>query len=164
MCMRSVFKIILAGTVVVMLSALLSCGGGGQSDAAKAATPLSGNWQVTMQQSSPSQTTESEAGFLLQTGTSLSGSVLLSDQTQCSGVGSAQGSVTGSNVVLTVTQPAQTVSFTGTATTDGSTMSGNYSILTSGCGNPSTVGTWTANQVRPVKGNYQATFTSFTQT
>ena len=55
--------------------------------------------------------------------------------------------------------PSPGPKLTGTATSNGSQMSGNYSILASPCGN-SQVGTWTGDQVRPLTGNFQATFTS----
>ena len=67
--------------------------------------------------------TRTEAGFFTQSGSSLNGGLALASI--CSGVGSAQGSVKGSNVSITVNQIAQTVQLTGTATADGSSLSGN---------------------------------------
>jgi hypothetical protein len=150
------FMKIHAPALLICLLILAACGGGGNGSAASA-SDLSGNWQMVLQLSPTSSKTES--GFILQSGDSLTGSVLLSGQTLCPGLGSALGQVTGGNVAITVSQIAQTVSLTGTATNGGSSMAGNYSILTNGCGG-STIGTWTADRVKPLKGTYQGTFTS----
>jgi len=115
---------------------------------------------MILQPSPPSSTSQTESGFLLQTGNSLAGELVLAGQTQCSGLGSVQGSVTGSAVQMTLNQIGQTVSLTGTAASDGSAMSGTYSILATSCGNSSSTGTWTASPVKPVSGSYLGVFTS----
>jgi len=139
---------------------LLSCGGNADSPAS--AGLLSGNWQFSLQQSPPSTITQTESGFLLQSGNTLAGTLVLSDQTLCPGLGPAQGTLTGTNVAITVNQTSQAVTLTGTAAGDGSAMTGTYSILASGCSAGSSTGTWTASPVKPVTGTYQATFTSYT--
>jgi len=141
----------------------LGCGSGHHSTSTPPDGLLSGNWQILMQQRPPSATTENEAGFLVQSGNSITGSLVLSGQTQCAGVGSAGGNINGFAVSITLDQIAQTVILTGTAASDGSTMQGSYSTLASGCADGSTIGTWTASQVKPLYGTYQGTFTS-TQT
>lgn len=136
----------------------LSCGKSATSPTAS--QPLSGNWQMTLQPDPPSTATETEAGFLLQTKNSLTGELLLSAQSQCGGLGSVQGTVNGSNVAITLDQMGQTVSLTGVTSNSGSSLKGTYSILGSSCAGGSSTGNWTASPVKPVTGNYQATFTS----
>jgi hypothetical protein len=94
----------------------------------------------------------------MQSGISLSGEFLLT-LTGCAGVGIVSGQVKGDNVSIGVTQNGQTITLTGTASTGGSMMSGDYSLLASGCGNTQT-GTWTAVRVSPVLGTLNAVFTS----
>ena len=65
----------------------------------------------------------------------------------------------GSAVSLTVNQSAQSIGLTGSVAGDGSTISGDYSILSSGCGATET-GTWTAEKVKTLAGNFTGEFTS----
>jgi hypothetical protein len=116
---------------------------------------------MTLQSATSSET---QSGFLLQTGKSVTGSLLLSGQTisgqpDCAGVGSALGQMDGSGLSMTVSPAGQTVSLTGAAANNFTSLTGNYSILASGCGQTET-GTWTANRVNPLSGAFQATFTS----
>jgi len=101
----------------------------------------------------------SESGFLVQSGNSLTGGLVLSGAALCPGLGAPSGTVSGSNVAITLDQIAQTVTLTGTTSGNGTSMAGDYSILASGCGS-STVGTFTATQVGTLSGSFQATFTS----
>jgi hypothetical protein len=116
--------------------------------------PLSGNWQIVLQAGDTSNT---QSGFVLQSGKSLRGQFLLTGD--CAGVGAAQGEMDGANVSLTVNQSAQTIGLTGTTGSDDSTISGNYSILQAGCGTSQT-GTWTATRVKNLNGSFTAAFTS----
>jgi len=145
--------------IAVMLACslgLTACGDGGSSSK----QVLSGNWQLMLTNTATSAV-KSESGFFVQSGDSLAGGLLLAGQTACPGVGSAQGQVKGSNVSITVNQVGETVNLTGTAASDGSKMSGDYSIFASPCG-ANQVGTWTADQVHTLTGNFTATFTSTT--
>lgn len=140
---------------LVCLALLTSCGGGNGS------TPnLSGNWQLTLV-NTQTHASKSESGFLVQSGTAVTGNVLLTGQTNCAGTGSAQGQVSGSSINITVNQVGQTFGLTGTIASSGSKMSGNYTLLASPCGN-SQVGTWSASLVSALTGNLKATFTSTT--
>lgn len=149
----------LAIPMLPCLFIVLSCGGGSAKNLNVGL--LSGNWQIGLQPTLPTTGTPTESGFLLQSGSSLTGQFVLAGQTQCSGVGSAQGTLTGSNVEITLTQTGQTVTLTGTAAGDGSTMGGTYAVLNSGCGNATSTGTWAANPVKPVTGTFLATFDSY---
>jgi hypothetical protein len=145
----------IASVLPVYLLILTACGGNGN---AKGASSLTGNWQATLTNPT-TNAVKTESGFIIQSGNVLSGSVLLNGATTCAGVGAAQGQLSGLNVAIAVSQVGQTVNLTGTTANDGSTMSGNYSILASPCGD-SQVGTWTASQVHALTGSFQATFTS----
>ena len=137
-----------------------SCGG--KSNSANTGATLSGNWQMVLTQTQPPPGTpegQTESGFLTQSGTSLGGSILQSGSTPCVGLGTASGTVNGSNVTISVDQIGQTVSLNGTIGSYGATITGNYAILAAGCGS-STVGTFSATQIKPLSGNFQATFTS----
>ena len=140
--------------ICVCVTLLTACGGGSTNQAGS----LSGNWQITLQ-NTDTGAIKSESGFFVQTGNSLSGNILLTGQTVCSGVGSAQGQVSGSNVSISVVHMGETLKLTGTTADGSTTMSGDYSILASPCGN-SQVGTWTAVRVPPMTGSLAATFTS----
>jgi hypothetical protein len=146
--------------VLPCILVVLSCGGTNSKNID--AGLLSGNWQIGLQPTPPATSTPTESGFLLQTGSSLSGEFLFAGLTQCTGLGSAEGTLTGNNVEITLTQSGQTVNLTGTAASDGSTMGGTYAVLDSGCGNGTSTGTWSANPVKPVTGTYLATFNSYT--
>lgn len=149
------------GTVLMMCVMMLTaCGSGGDPSQSGS---LSGNWQMTLQDTT-SASTETQSGFLLQSGNTMTGSLLLSGQTisgltSCAGVGPALGQITGNNLALTVSPAGQTVNLTGTPANNFASMSGGYSILAAGCGQTA-VGTWTASQVAALTGSFQATFTS----
>jgi hypothetical protein len=142
---------------LICLAMLTACGGGDNSKPAS----LSGNWQIQLQSDTSSET---QSGFLLESGHNITGGLQLSGQTisgvaECVGVGSVQGQASGSNVAMSVSLAGQTANLNGTSGIDLTTMSGNYSILTSGCGQTE-VGKWTGTQVKPLTGNFQFTFTS----
>ena len=65
----------------------------------------------------------------------------------------------GTAVSLTVNQTAQSIGLTGKVSGDGSTISGDYSILSSGCGATET-GTWTAEKIKTLSGTLTGEFTS----
>jgi len=134
---------------VLCVGVLTACGGGNSQ---KPAANLAGNWQIIMDGN-----IKAPSGFLLQSGTSLDGDFLVSGN--CSGVGPAQGQLDGLNIAMTVNASDQTLSFTGTTTSEGTSMSGNYSFLGSGCGG-SEAGTWTGTQIPALNTNFQGTFTS----
>lgn len=143
--------------LIAMLSVIFSTGCGGSSSNTGS---LTGNWQITLTNTSTGAQ-KSESGFLVQSGGSLSGALLLTGQTACAGVGTAQGSVNRSDVTLSVQQVGQTVNLSGTSTNANASamLNGNYNILSSPCGN-SQVGTWTGVEVKPLAGSLTAVFKS----
>lgn len=150
----------LAAPVLVCIFLALGCGKSNSNNTDPGL--LSGNWQIGLQPGSQAGGTPTESGFLLQTGNSLTGQFLFAGLAQCTGLGSASGILTGNNVEITLNQAGQTLTLTGTAASDGSTMGGTYAVLDAGCGNGTSTGTWTANPVKPVTGTYLATFNSYT--
>jgi hypothetical protein len=146
------------GFAFLVTSFLLLTSCSGSQPAGNTTANLAGNWQMTLQRQNTTST-KTESGFLVQSGNSLSGEFLLNGDTNCAGVGSALGQISGSDVAISVSQIGQTVNLTGAMGTTPSSISGNYSILAAPCGS-NQVGTWTATQVQPFSGNFQGTFTS----
>lgn len=152
---------------LILAVAAVSCGSGSSSgssanSAAASTAPPSGNWQIALTPDTGNNT-ESLAGFLLNTTDgAVSGSFLLVDS-PCTDVGSVTGSMTESNVSLQVSPVGLQLELTGTMGSGNSSMSGNYSILASGCSaknaSPQT-GSWTGTLVSPINGNINGTLNS----
>ena len=136
---------------------MIGCGGGsGSSDPPSAAWPISGNWQMEMQKSSTA--TRTQSGFLLEKNNAVSGSLIFAGTT-CAGMGNVSGTVSGSDVSLSVEPTGLSIDLTGTLGPDKASMSGNYAMLAAGCGKPET-GTWTAALIKPLNGSFQGSFVS----
>lgn len=144
----------------MLLCALLCTACGSSSGGSNNASPgLSGNWQMSLLRSS-TNIAKSASGFLIQSGKSVTGSILVSaGADNCAGVGPVSGQVSAGNITLSVGQVGRTVNLAGTVGKASTSMSGNYSILASPCGATQT-GTWTGTQVQPVMGNFKGTFSS----
>jgi hypothetical protein len=107
---------------------LAGCGGGGTSRPSNA--QLSGNWHAILT-SAVSSNPLGEDFFIVQNGGTLS-SDNISLQGTCFPAGTMMGSVNGNQVNMILnSQNGDTVSITGTAS--GDTLSGSYTIKTSGC-------------------------------
>lgn len=102
---------------------------------------------------------KTSSGFLVQNGDSVTGSVMFTDP-PCSGVGSVNGTVSGAAVSLQLNPTGVNVNLSGIIGLGQNSLSGNYTLLSTGCSNSSETGTWTANLVTPLKGDVQATFIS----
>jgi hypothetical protein len=163
---KILWLLLLAGTIL-----LSGCGGGGYSNSStQIPATLSGNWQFTM--SAPSDGSFSgglQGGFLLQNDNAVKGataySVVLSpnqNPTVCaSGSAIVTGTLTGQTVTLTAIAGAQTVTFSGTLSLDGSTMAGTYTSTDgSGCGTAQTGLQWNAVLIPPLTGSIQGIFHS----
>ncbi len=146
---------------LLLILLFTACGGGSSSTATTPSNgPLSGNWQMVLTNSVVTQFPKQlvQSGFLVQSGSSLRGNLLITGAQTCAGQGTVAGTVNQSNVAFTMNVTGQTISMTGTMAADGS-MSGNYTILATGCGQSQT-GTWTGAQIKPLSGNFQGTLCS----
>ena len=142
---------------------LTACGGSNKSNTDPPTSgPLTGNWQMSLQSSNTNLKPNPQSGFLVQNQNVITGSVSVTDS-PCSGVGTVDGTVTGAAVSLVVNPTGIQLNLSGTLGSDMASMSGNYTILSSGCSGSQTApqtGIWTANLVAPLNGNMQGTFTS----
>ena len=115
---------------------------------------------MSLQKSDSSLTPKTQSGFLVQTNDAIVGSMIFIDS-PCSGVGNASGSVNGSAVTLNLASTGLSVILTGTIAPGQTSMSGNYTILSTGCSGPQSapqMGAFTANMVSPLSGNITGTF------
>src|SRR5579864_719977 len=173
-------KIKLQLSLLLVVAATLmatGCANGTSHGGANGSTPLSGNWQFTLQ----SPTDQSfvgglQGGFLLQKSGSISGSAVyaLSQLPQSGGTpvvcngGSAPitGKMDGQNVTLTAVAGSQTYVLTGALGADASTMTGTYTLSadtssgSSPCATAQTGLNWTAKLVPPLTGSIQGVFHS----
>jgi hypothetical protein len=156
------YGILLILTLTLAFSWLMSACGGGSSNAGSSSASVSGNWQMTLQKNR-TNLKRTQSGFLLQNDDLITGGVILTD-IPCSGVGSVAGSVSGTSIAFAVGVTGLNVNLTGTVGSDQASMSGNYIALSAGCQaseiNTQETGTWTANLVKPLSGNFQGSFTS----
>ncbi len=145
-----------------LLLVVSGCGGGSSSGGSTAAS-VAGNWQMSLQKSGSRLKPRTQSGFLVQNQSAVTGGVMFVDY-PCTGVGSLTGSVNGTSVAFTVGLTGLSINLTGTLGSDQASMSGDYTILTSGCettsGSNQETGTWTANLVKPLSGSFQGTLTS----
>ncbi len=140
--------------------ATLSCGGG--NSPAAAASALSGNWEFTLLRHSNTQPF-TLAGFLLQSGSTVNGSLTLSSGAivGCQGVGPATGTFDGQNLQLTVGQFGQDFTLTAnlpSGSASNSTIAGQFSTLAGGCIGFASTGTWTAVRIQPLTGPFHGSF------
>ncbi len=180
-CAQSLWILLLAGTIL-----LSSCGGGASSNPQQS-TPLSGNWQFTVNgndgfTNTPDLASGSglglQGGFLLQNNGTVTGAfvytntLLNSSLGPCnSGSAAVTGTISGQSVTLNVSAGGQSYTLTGTLNSDGS-MSGTYTATpgpvvigtTTPCGEGTTASggplPWTAKPVPPLTGSITGGFHS----
>jgi len=99
--------------------------------------------------------------YILQNGTTLSSSRVALGAT-CSSNGTMSGSVSGDDVAMTITGiNGDTINVTGTVSENSSSMSGSYTIKTSGCDLSDDMGTLSATLIPPVQSSsWSGTITS----
>jgi len=153
---------LLATLLLCVLCASTACGGG------SSATPppsnlLSGNFEISLARHLHPDEPLILTGFLQQTGTSISGSVIFNGSPipggGCSGVGPVTGGIDGQNLSLSINEFGQDVSLTGTVPSVGAALGGQYSTIAGACIDFST-GTWSAVQVKPIAGPFHGTLVS----
>jgi hypothetical protein len=150
------FAAILACLAVPIL--MTGCGSSSsQNSSSSASSGISGNWQMSLTPAGSTSDPKYQSGFLVQSAETISGSVIVADN-PCSGIGTVNGTVSGSDVSLVVTLSGITINLTGSVSGQDA-MSGNYTVLSSGCewsGVSPQTGTWTATQIPPLSGNITA--------
>jgi hypothetical protein len=153
-------RIVTLTKFVLLVLVLGEMGCGGSASSPDPSASLSGNWQFNIYQNK-STIPQSESGFLLQSKNSVSGNLAVQPTAthNCSGVAPLSGTVSGSNVTLSINEFGSVLSLLGSASSDLSSMSGSYTASDNVCGNPTT-GSWTAVQVAPLTGTFSGTLTS----
>jgi len=142
------------GCVLLTIAFLVACG---TSDSKPAPSSLSGNWSITLNRHAATDP-QTFSGFLVQSGDTLSGSVILGDG--CSGVGPVTGTLDGQNLNMTISEFGQDLNLAGTAPTGNGILSGGFSTLPGGCTAFPNTGTWVAQLVPPIHGTFHGTLTS----
>jgi hypothetical protein len=140
---------------------MTACGSNSKSPTPSSGV-VSGNWQMSLQPINLNQKPKTQAGFLLDNDGTLSGGMMFDDD-PCSGVGRVSGTVSASNVSFAVSPTGVEINLMGTVNTSPISMSGSYTMLSTGCSGPHAApesGTWTASLVTPLNGNLQGAFTS----
>jgi hypothetical protein len=125
--------------------------------------PLSGNWQINLLQQDPSQTPLSASGFIAQANDAITGSIQVApfgSKGSCAGVSVLTGTIKGQNVTFSLNGGGIVLNFTGTASTNSQTMSGDYQAVGGGCSTVGITGTWNAVLVPPLNGNFTGTLSN----
>jgi hypothetical protein len=146
------------------LSLFLSGCGSSSDPAPDPPGALSGNWQMTLTKTDTPKIVKTQSGSLVQNGDLITGSVIFTD-TPCSGVGTVSGTTDGSTISLTVDPVGTSVALTGYVSTQQNSMSGNYTILSTGCAGSQSApqtGIFNAELVTPLSGNLAGTFSDDT--
>ncbi len=156
-------RLALCLTALIFLTA---CGSSSHSATPSSAGSISGNWQMNLQPSDTKTNPHPQSGFLVQNSDVVTGSMMYVAN-PCTGVGSVQGTVSGTAISMVVSPTGSQVNLTGTIGAGQTTMNGTYTTLSMGCTGvnvaPAT-GTWIANLITPLSGNFAGTFTSVTNT
>jgi len=170
------------GVLILMLMAVMcfsGCGGTASSGSGDPppSSPLSGNWQFTIQ-SPPdgSYVGGLQGGFLIQNGSNVTGSIGFSvaipqsppaSPVVCSaGAAPVSGTVSGQNVTLTAIAGNQSFTFTGALGDNNSTLTGTYTSTAgtgadgSPCGTAQAGLNWSALLVPALTGPFQGSFHS----
>lgn len=109
--------------------ALAGGGGGGGNDTPEDVTDLSGDWRGAWTDNTNG--TSSEAVFsLTQTGTSISGTVTLTGN-DCLSQGNLNGSISGTNVNLTITSGSESIALNAVVDTAAKTLNGTWNFTAS---------------------------------
>jgi hypothetical protein len=161
------FRAVLAIAVIAATASLSACfpspgdlfGGGGNGSPAS----VSGKWSFLLTSNHGSSNNfDLDANFSQSTGAiSAAQSVILSGSLCEFGTDFIQGNVNGSNISFTLAFGAEhpTASFSGSVSSDGLSMAGNYRIPSGDC-TSSDSGTWAATKFGDSTGSYSGQVTS----
>ena len=142
---------------ITMISLLIltsaSCG----DNKPTAPTTFTGNWEITLNRHL-NPVPLIYAGFLLQSGNSISGSVVLGDG--CQGVGSVSGTITGQTFQLNINEFGQVINLSGSLPSGNGPVNGQFSTLPGACTEFPSTGSWSAAQIRSLTGTFHGTFVS----
>jgi len=107
---------------------------------------LTGNWTISAQSTVFNGLVVSGTGTLQQSGSNVSGNFTLSG-TPCATAVALSGTLNGTTFTFQLAEgSAQTVNFTGTVATNGTSASGTYTAPSGGCTNGDT-GNWSATKM-----------------
>lgn len=153
-------KLLSAVFLLCALAIVLACGGASKSSAPPS-TALSGNWEITMLRHNLA-TPFAYSGFLLQSGSTVTGSVILNGENGCAGVGPVSGTINSQNLQLDINEFGQDVSLTGALSQTGGapSIAGQFSSVAGGCEDFTSTGTWTAVQIPPLTGKFHGSFST----
>jgi hypothetical protein len=138
--------------VMVLCAALAACGG--SSSSSQSSGPLAGSWNFTTTGQAYGSNTGTAA--LLQSGSTVTGTLTMSFGSECIGQASITGAVDGHFVNLQTnsstceasavagSNSAECVAFTGALSTDGTKITGSFGDAGGGCITGPDSGTWTA--------------------
>ena len=154
-------RVLMAAVAIAPIVILSACfpsigdiiGGGGGS----APASVSGKWSIMLtSQNGSSNNVDLEANFSQSTGTiSAAPAVILSSSPCDVGTDSIDGTVKSNSIVFTLafggTDPV--VTFSGSVSSDGLTMAGNYKLPKGGCSSADS-GTWVATKFGDSSGTY----------
>ena len=156
--LEKALRLLTVTLLLCMSTAAVSCADNHSS--ASAVSPISGNWQLTLtRHNSTQQWTFS--GFLLQSGSTVTGSFILG--AGCQGVGPVSGTFDGQNLQLTVGEFGQDFSLSASLPSGNAAsafIEGQFSTLQGGCVGFTSTGTWTAVRVVPLSGAFHGSFVS----
>jgi hypothetical protein len=142
--------------LVSLLGIVTACGKSDNSPTT--GSVLNGNWEITLN-SHASTDPQTFSGFLLQSGNTISGSLILG--AGCNGVGPVTGTLDNQNLSMSINEFGQAVSLVGIAPTGASgAMSGEFSTLAGGCTPLADTGTWSGRMIPPISGNFHGSFQS----
>ncbi len=146
----------------LLLSVLITVAGcGGGSNSTSATSSISGNWQLSMVRHNSTEAW-TFSGFLLQSGSSVTGSFILGAGVGCQGgAGQVSGTFDGKTLQLTIGSFGQDFSLTGGMASGTSTtpsLQGQFSTLSGACLGFSSTGTWSAVLIKPLTTSFHASF------
>ncbi len=162
-------KALTTALLTSLVAIALACGGSTSAPPASGAS--TGNWQFNLLQNYPvNQANLNVSGFMVEgSGGGVTASLevpALGTKANCGGVSSATGNISGQNVTLALNVFGTVINLTGTVSSDGTTMSGDYQGPAGACFPNPTTGTWNAFLVPPLNGSFTGNITdsSYMQT